>query len=419
MFSSIHRSYTGLLVNETGLNMVGNNLSNLNTVGYKRSQANFGQLMVNSSLGANGAGNPIQIGLGANLSQITSHFSQGSFLRTGEGTDLALQGNGFFVVNDGTSTSYTRAGNFTLNSSGNLVSATGHNVQGYTQTNADGTIDTTGATGDIFVDFEATSPARATNQVRFATNLSAASEEGDEFLSSINVFDSNGVEQALGLKFTRTANAGEWTYEFVPEEGAISTTSPTQGTGTLTFDANGQLAQVDGADVSAASNRNIEITGLPGGADNLSFSWEVFDTDTNTGYLTNLGERSNTGSVFQNGTNSGELQRVEFALNGIMLGFYDNGDNVALAQVALATFPNNQGLRQGPGGLYQQGPSSGAAILEPAGRTQVFTRTLETSNVDIAEEFVDLIVHQRGYQSNSKSISTADQVIQEILNLKR
>jgi len=419
MFSSIHRSYTGLLVNATGLSMVSNNLSNLNTVGYKRSQANFGQLMANSSLAASGNGNPVQIGLGAATSEVISSFNQGSFINTGEGTDLALQGNGFFVVNNGTDTSYTRAGNFTLNSNGFLVSASGHNVQGYTETNADGTINTTGTVGDIFVDFEAGSPPRATDQVRFVTNLNATAEVGEEFVSSLNVFDSNGEEHALNLKYTKTANEGEWSYEFLTEAGTVSTTSPTQGSGTMTFDANGQLSLVDGASLSAASNRTVGVSGVDGGAEDLAFTWEVFNSDTNSGFLTNLGQRSNTGSAYQNGTSSGNLQRVEFALNGTMFGFYDNGDNVALAQVALATFPNNQGLRQRADGLFQQGPTSGAANLEPAGRTQVFTRTLETSNVDIAEEFTDLIIHQRGYQSNAKSISTADQVIQEIVNLKR
>ncbi|MDJ0837143.1 MAG: flagellar hook-basal body complex protein [Acidobacteriota bacterium] len=418
MFSTFWTGYSGLQINATGLNVISNNLSNINTVGFKRGQANFEQLMTNMAQGATGTGAPIQFGLGARTSEIVNYFDQGNFINTGLSTNLALEGRGFFMLAQGTDTVYTRAGNFMLDEDGFLTSPSGANVQGYTELNPDGTINTNGAIGNVQVDPTIRSPAEATSLVRFVTNLSGAAEPGEEFISTINVFDSNGESHSLNLLFTKTDTPGEWDYQFVFENGTVSTTQPTQGNGTILFGENGTLAEIDGVPIAQATDRTVVLSDLPDGAADISFTFDMID-DTGAGYMTNLGPRSNTGGVFQNGSSSGELQRVEFDRTGTMFGFYNNGDTVPLARLATATFTNNQGLRQGSSGFFSQTSVSGEAQVAPAGRALVLSGVLETSNVDIADEFTSLIVHQRGYQSNSKSITTADQVLQEVINLKR
>lgn len=421
MISNFYRAYTGLEANSLALSVVGNNLSNINSVGFKRGEANFAQLITNRLDARSGNGNPIQFGLGVKNTEVVNYFEQGSFINTGIGTNLALEGRGFFAVNNGGNINYTRAGNFSLQSNGALMAANGGTVQGYTEMNADGTINTTGDISDIIIDFDTLSPAEPTETVRFVTNLSASAEEGTTFSSNMEVFDSNGIARPLELVYTKTANVGEWTYEFRFQDGTVSTTEPTQGSGVFTFGPDGLLSTVDGTPVTEYQNRQISIGGLPDGADDLTFTWDLIDftNQSSFGYMTNLGNRSNTGSVFQDGTGIGELQRVEFDNNGVMFGFFTNGDTVPLAHLAVATFDNNQGLKQSSSGFFIPTNASGAAELEAAGNTLILSGTLETSNVDIAEEFTSLIIHQRGYQSNSKTITTSDQMLQEVINLKR
>ena len=420
MIGTMYKAYTGLEANGVGLNVIGNNLANMNTVGFKRGQANFSQLMTNVLDGASGNGNPVQFGLGVNTAEVVNYFNQGSFLATGVETHLALEGRGFFAVNINGNTSYTRAGNFSLTGAGELVTPYGGNVQGYTELNPDGTINTDGAIGNIVIDFETLSPAEPTSVVRFVSNLSAAATEGEEFISSLEIYDSNGDPQVLEIVFNKTATPGEWTYRFQTEAGDLSTTVPNHSSGTIQFAANGTLAEIDGTPIDQYQNRDLTISNIPN-AEDLTFTWDLLDTDNpdNFGFLTNLGIRSNTGSVFQDGSSSGELQRIEFDRNGVMTGFFTNGDTIPLAHLALATFGNNQGLKQSNGSFFTATAASGVPTITPAGGALILSGVLEPSNVDIAEEFTGLIIHQRGFQSNSKSIQTADQVLQELVNLKR
>ncbi len=419
MIGNFYRAYTGLEVNNRGLEVIGNNLSNMNTVGFKRSQTNFEQLMSSFARGASGAGAPIQFGLGAQVSEVVPIFSQGAFLSTGLETHLALGGPGFFAVNNGGTTAYTRAGNFSFDENGALVATNGAIVQGYTQLAADGTIDTTGAVGDISIAQSRTSPAVATTTARFVTNLSAAATSGETFVSSMEIYDSNGVARPLNLIFTKTDTAGEWTYRIELEGNDLPATVELAN-GSIQFGTDGTLAAVDGTPVSEYENQQITISGLPNGAADQTFTWDLVDRSVQGfGFLTNLGETSNTGSSFQNGSGSGDLQRISFDRDGVMRGFYTNGDVLPLARLALASFPNNTGLRQLNAGFFSQTGASGEPQLGAAGQTTILAGTLETSNVDVADEFTALIVHQRGFQSNAKTVTTTDQMLQEVVNLKR
>lgn len=426
---SFYTGLSGLQTNATALNVVGNNLANINTSGFKRSQANFNQIMSNSIRGISGAGNPIQVGLGSATAEIVAKHEQGSIATTGIKTNLAIQGEGFFQVDIAGTNHYTRSGNFGFDEQGNFVSANGGVIQGFSGTNPDGTVDTSDGIQDIQVDFGQSSAPRATGLARFISNLSAEAATGDSYTTSIEVFDSKGVSHQLSLEFTKTANTGEWSYQFGFADGTVSTTAPTQGDGLITFGANGTLATLDGnpINVAGAANRTIGLTNLNTGASDMLVEWDLIqfdDTDPtlNTSLVTSFGNKNSTGTLFQDGYGSGVLQDLDFAQDGTMIGFFDNGLTLELARVALATFNNKQGLKQVDGGFFLPTAASGPASVDgegTGGRGSIISSSLESSNVDIAEEFTALIIHQRGYQSNSRTITTTDQLLQEALNLKR
>ncbi len=426
---SFYTGLSGLNANATALNVVGNNLANINTTGFKRSQANFSQIMSNTIRGISGAGNPVQVGLGTQTSEIVAKFEQGSIQTTGIKTELAIQGEGFFQVNiDGTDT-YTRSGQFGLDDEGRMVSASGGVVQGFNGTNPDGTVDLSGGIQDVQVDLGQASPPKATEAVRFITNLSAEAVTGDTYVNTMEVFDSKGVSHALGLTFTKNAAVGEWGYAFSFDDGTVSTVAPTQFDGTITFDGNGNLDLLDGLSIQdpAAANRQIGISAINTGAADMLFTWDLiqFPTDPaglRTSVVTNFGNNSSTGTLFQDGYGSGILQDIDFSQDGTMIGFFDNGLSLELARVAVATFNNKAGLKQIDGSFYLPTAASGPASVDgegTGGRGSILASALEASNVDIAEEFTSLILHQRGYQSNSRTITTVDQLLQEALNLKR
>jgi len=426
---SFYTGLSGLQSNATALNVIGNNLANINTSGFKRSQANFAQVIANTVRGISQAGNPVQVGLGSRTSEVVAKFEQGSIQSTGIKTHLAIQGNGFFQVNLGGSSAYTRSGNFGFDAEGNFIAANGANVQGFVGTTPDGTVDITGGLQNIQIDLGQSAAPRGTDLVRFITNLSAEAATGDVYNSTIEVFDSKGVAHQLGLTFTKQPATGTWRYEFSFADGTVSTTIPTQFDGTVTFDGNGNLASLDGLSIQdpAAANRTIGISNLNTGAADMVITWDLIQfaddpADPNTSVLTGYGNDNSTGTLFQNGFGSGILQDIDFDQEGTLIGFFDNGLTLELARVALATFNNEAGLRQIEGNYYLSTAASGPASIDgegTGGRGSILASSLEASNVDIAEEFTSLIIHQRGYQSNSRTITTIDQLLQEALNLKR
>lgn len=460
LLGSFYSGLSGLQANATALNVVGNNLANINTTGFKRSQTNFGQIMSNTVSGINGVGNPIQIGLGVRTTEIVAKFEQGSIQTTGIKTHLAIQGEGFYQVKRGGTSSYTRSGNFGFNEEGFLVAANGGRVQGFLGTNADGTVNTDGDLTDIKIDLGEASPPRATTLVRFISNLSAEAAAGETYSTSIEVFDSKGVAHQVGVTFTKDAADGVWQYQFNFDDAGATITGGNDTTGggylhfasdgtllghnntpatppdpnahdagTLNFNNGTSIVANTAANGSATPyvNPSITIAGVPGGADDLVLEFDLDDAPTEAGapngsFFTSFGSLFNTGTLFQDGFGSGVLQDIDFDQDGTMIGFYDNGQTLELARIALATFNNKLGLKQIDGGYYLSTAASGPASVDgegTGGRGSIISSSLESSNVDIAEEFTALIVHQRGYQSNSRTITTTDQLLQDALSLKR
>jgi len=415
MFGTFYTSYSGLLVNTEALNVTGNNLANVNTVGFKKSQVGFAQLMTNMSE-SSGNGNPRQFGLGAKVETISPNFMQGSLQSTGINSNVALQGDGFFQINQNGKTLYTRAGNFGFKPTGEttvaLSTPSGAIVQGYTEVDGNGNIVTTGGLNDIELDMAQDLPGKATGLVRYVANVNATAEPGEEVISELTVYDESGQEHKLNLTLTKNEGVDDWSYSFDLDNGAI----PNIASGTLTFDENGRLSQVDGnGDIA---DINLQISGLPNGVADMNVTWDLIDGNGSP-LITNYSARSINSTVYQDGHGVGKLENINITQNGVILGLYDNGQTAELARIGLGFFQNNQGLKQVQSGYFQETGASGAVSVDPSTGTLMLSGSIETSNVDIAEELTSLIIHQRGYQGNSKAITTTDQMIQEAINLKR
>lgn len=414
-FGSFFAGLSGLQANSTRLQVVGNNLANLNTVGFKAGRANFQDIFTGFT-GVNGAGNPQQIGRGTQIATIDSVFSQGSLQSTSLLTDISIQGRGFFVLANQTGgQSYTRDGNFSFDASGNLVSSTGRFVQGYTQQDANGVVATSGTLSNIRVPTGLTAPPRATTEFNATINLSAAHAE--PFTTSVTVVDSLGDRHDVTVTFTPTANAREWDFEVtVPGAevtGGTAGTPSIVGTGTISFDADGNLNPV--------ANPTVNIPGWTNGAAAQAIDWSLFDADGN-GLLTQFSEQSAISASNQDGYGVGTLQTLIIDQDGLISGIFTNGANLQIARLALANFNNENGLVRDGASTFLATTVAGSATVGAAntgGRGATVSNSLELSNVDITQEFTEMIISQRGYQANSRIITTTDEIIQEALSLKR
>jgi len=410
---SFSTSVSGLTAAEGALNTISNNLANLNTTGYKEMTANFGALFY-QFLGDSGSGDPIQVGDGATIDSISTDFNEGTTESTGVNTDMAIQGNGFFVVQNNGAQEYTRAGDFTINALGNLVDANGDNVMGYAATN--GIINPSATLAPLQIPSGISSPAQATTQVGFGLNLEASaynSASPESFSEPIVVYDSLGVSHTLTFSFTQTAT-NQWAYQItIPAADVGSTGNPVSvGTGTLQFDGNGNLK-------SPTSNVAVSITTLADGASGLNFTWQLFNSQ-GTSNITESGAASAASNISQNGFAGGTLTSFNVTSDGVIQGLFSNGQTVTLGQVALANFANLQGLNNVGDNNYAATISSGAATIGAAGAGGLGTiqdGALEQSNVDMASEFTNLIMAERDYQANAKAIMTADDVTQTAISL--
>lgn len=426
MLTSFYSGLTGLSAYAGALNIVGNNLANINTTGFKTSYVNFHD-MVTSTFGGistSGSGNPMQVGLGVLTGAIGGIFSQGSIQNTAETTNMAIEGNGFFIVGDTPeSPVYTRSGNFSFNREGYLVNPAGKYLLGYTQRDANGDIIASGALDRINLPASTLSDPRASTTFRTAMNLDPRTPTGNTFTSSVTVYDSLGAAHTLNIVFTKQAGAGAWQYQmYLPGAdvtgGTAGTPFPIAGaTGAVQFDANGVLT-APAADVA------VTTPTFTNGAAALALSWDVWDTTTATPspFLTGYSAPSAVSSTYSDGYSAGTLNSIIISKEGIIQGVFSNGQVSPLAQVALATFNNNNGLLRLGGNLYSETNASGTpAVGIPAtgGRGVITGSAVEASNVDIATEFTNMLVFQRGYQANSRIITTSDEVIQEALAIKR
>ncbi len=506
---------SGLNADSQDLSVIANNLANLNTVGYKDATTNFQDLFY-QQIGTNGAGDPVQVGVGTQISSISGNFTQGSISATGVPTDVAIQGNGFLVTNNNGVQEFTRAGNLSVTANGSLETADGGLVQGYEAINGvlnpsqslgavsipQGLISPPNPTSNVAVTLNldsatpiAPSPASqqsgtgiapatvlktgsvlaisdGTNTLSYTTvagdtlsNVIAAINANPNFTASLNgnslvvsavsgtpvtfttntltdaatslqkeafaasgnstvgtfsttvaINDALGGSHVLTYTFTKTA-ANTWNYSIsIPAADVGQTGNPVVlKTGTLAFNGNGQLT------TPAANVTGIGISGFADGASNLSFNWQILDPN-GSALISQVAATSAASSTLQNGYPSGTLSTYSIDNTGTIQGSFSNGQTVPIGQIALATFSNVQGLARNGSNEFLPTLSSGVAnigVADAAGRGSITGGSLEESNADIATEFSQLILAERGYEANAKAITTFDQVTQDAINLKQ
>lgn len=424
MAGAFSAGLSGLNANAEYLSVIANNLANINTVGFKSSSVTFQDLV---SQNASGTGpNPMQIGLGVVTGSITTVFSQGAIENTREGTNVAIQGNGLFVVRGSSGVAYTRAGAFSFNSEGKLITADGAFVQGYSATDPiTGAIVTTGTPTDIAVPTGVLRTPVATTAFSTLTNLNANAVAGDIFTTTVQVYDALGASHVATLNYTKGAAAGEWTYAMtVPGAEVVGGTPgvpfplPGAGAGTIVFDALGQLATVNGA---APADVVLTTPAWTNGAAASALTWNLVDAN-NRPSLTGFAMRSDTTSKSQNGSAAGMFSDLSISSDGSIMATFGAGQSVAVGQLAMATFNNLKGLVKLGSNQYGEGQASGlpnVGVAGSAGRGTLIGSALELSNVDIATEFTHMILAQRGYQANSKTITVSDEILLDTLGLKR
>jgi flagellar hook protein FlgE len=431
LISSLYTGATGLEANSTDLSVIGDNIANANTIGFKQSRAAFQDAMSQQMIGAGSALS--QMGLGVQLESIQKILTQGSLANTGIATDLGIDGNGFFVVSGAHNGSdgqfYTRAGQFTIDNSGTMVNLEGLHVQGYTADTA-GVLGTT--PGDLTFGNSAW-PAVATNSVGLKGNLSSTSpisavpfaatnpSQTSNTSSSVTVYDSLGAAHQVDVYFVKTA-AGAWDWHALTDGGGLTggvAGTPTEiATGAMTFDTTGKLAtQTTTANTFAPLNA---VNPQP-----LTFNFgDPTATPPGTGLLglSQFANGSGMTQTDQDGFAAGSLTHIAIDKDGTVNGTFTNGQARVLGQVATALVQAPDQMDRIGGNLFAVTAASGQATLGAAGsvgRGSIVAGALEQSNVDLANEFVRMIAAQRAYQANGKTIVTADALLQELMQIKR
>src|SRR5579884_410157 len=404
---------SGLTASSTALSAISNNIANLNTVGYKQTRAMFRDLFY-QTMGTSGSGDPIQVGAGSAIGSINSNFTPGSVEQSGVATDVAISGDGFFIVQKAGVLAYTRAGDFSRDDNGYLVTSEGQQVLGYPA--VAGAISTGQGLVPLDLGSGSVSAPNPTSFVQMRTNLDAGSKTTDPpFSTPVNIYDSLGAIHNLKFTFTKTA-ANAWNYSIsIPAADVGQTGNDVViKTGALTFDGAGNLL------TPAADVTGIAITGFADGANDLTFTWKIYDGSSAT--ISQVATGSNTSSTSQDGYEAGSLDTFAIQSDGMIQGTFSNGKTAIVGQIALANFPNLQGLMRIGKNDFQSSLASGAAVVGApgtGGRGTLAGGALELSNVDIAREFSQLIMAERGFQANARVVTTFDEITQETINLKR
>ncbi|GHV10956.1 flagellar hook protein FlgE [Spirochaetia bacterium] len=466
MMRSLFSGVAGLQNHQTRMDVVGNNIANINTTGFKRGRVNFQDILYQQLQGASrptaelGGVNPKEVGLGMSIASIDTLHVQGSLQTTGVGTDLAITGNGFFVLDDGGSMLYTRAGAFNVDEGGTLVNpANGMKVKGWQAREVMGEtfIDVSGQLEDIVIPVGGKDPAHETTLVNFACNLDKRIPEIPEganelqiaqatWRTAINIYDSFGEPHLLQVEFTRVPGENNsWNATVAVDGEAEIPTNASIGLGadapaaggpaqfTVNFSNGGTLLSAVDADGNVSGDNGqvlmnvaYDVQGATIGADGApvrqQFTLNLGTVGGFTNSITQYSEASSSKAVVQDGRTMGYLDSFKIDSQGVITGIYSNGSSRDLGQVAMASFPNQGGLEKAGDSTYRVSNNSGAANVGPsgvAGKGKIVAGALEMSNVDMAEQFVDMIVTQRGFQANSRTIQTADQLLQELLTLKR
>lgn len=389
MLRSLYSGISGLRAHQTMLDTTGNNIANVNTAGFKSSTTQFQDTLSQLTQGAttpqaaNGGGNPAQVGLGVQVAGVTTNFTQGSAQNTGRASDMMVSGDGFFVTRQGTQNVLTRAGAFDFDGNGRLVSPDGGIVQGWLA--VDGVLPTGGALQDISLARAGVAPGEGTTAATVGGNLPSDAAVGTSLVQDREVFAADGTSRTLTLTFTRTA-AG---WDVAGNDGAGS------GATSLAF-TDGRLA----------SGGNMTVGGI----------------QVNLGAVTSYADLKTVSVTGQNGRSAGVLESYTLGADGTLTGTFSNGTQRAIAQVVLGNVNNPAGLQKTGGSGYTVTANSGAIEFGApgtAGMGSLSGGMLEMSNVDLSQEFTNLIVAQRGFQANARIITTSDEVLQELANLKR
>jgi flagellar hook protein FlgE len=510
MMRSLYSAVSGLKGHQTRMDVIGNNIANINTTGFKYSRVNFSTMLsqtlssASSAQGNRGGTNSQQVGLGTAIASIDTIITDGSVQSTGNNTDLAISGNGYFVIKDGNQTYYTRDGAFLLDATGNLVTAGGLKVAGW-MADSNGTVNSNAEVEDILVPSGQTMAPKATSSIDITKNLSAEAGTGSltvemsvaltnatntpatssgTFTGGSYTVNSNGQTatitvtydslidymNAQGLTTTPSkggtaANTTDATTALGKDSilTATATTAPTSGsitkleepstasTSTIVYDAEGMEHKVY-INYKKIADNQWEMTVVPTGSDTINgtstgtvefnsdgsfksstlveFSLSPaggattpmtisldFDDSTFTQY-----SGDTTVKLDPDGYTAGTLSSVSFDSTGSIIGTFSNGLKQTLAQVALATFNNPGGLESAGSNLYTKSKNSGDAQISTAnsnGAGTITASALEMSNANLSEQFTDMIVTQRGYQSNSKIITVSDEMLETAINMKR
>ncbi len=413
MIRSMYAAVSGLRSHQTMMDVTGNNIANVNTTGFKKSAAIFQDILSQTINGAGaptaamGGTNANQIGLGVQVGGIAQNFLQGALQSTGRSLDLAIQGDGFFSVEQDGQQLFTRAGSFFVDADGSLVTVDGGFVQGWTA-DAAGQINPSGPYGRIRIPAGEQIAPITTSEINLGGNLPVSAAVGDTQVTGLFVYDSVGAPVQLELTFTK-ASADSWT---VTGTYGDTATPVALTDNTLVFGPNGELTSP--ADFSA----DIAAGAIPGLGD-VSITLGGANV---VGRITQLSAAGSVGAINQDGSTTGQLVSLSVGQDGVITGSYTNGQVKSIAQVAISVFANPEGLERVTGTMFRASVNSGLAQLGVAssgGRGIVAPGALEMSNVDLTEEFTNLIRTQRGFQANSRVITTSDEMLQEIVNLKR
>jgi flagellar hook protein FlgE len=412
MLRSLFTGLTGLRSSQLGMDVIGNNIANVNTVGYKSSRATFREMLLQTIRSASSGGdnvggvNAMQVGLGVSIGSIDRNLLQGTPMVTNRETDLCIEGNGWFILSDGSSDYYSRAGNFDVDYNGYLVSPfNGYRVQGMSAVN--GVIPQSGSIGDIQIPYDSVMAPVATTEVDLGGNLNFGLAVGDTCTTEIDIYDDRGGNTALTITFLKT-DTNMWDVSL-----DVATGTDPVGFSTLRFNPD---------------------TGLLSGTSEFTFSWTPLGATTPISLLLDFGEDGSVDGLTQfnketavtptrrNGYTSGTLQRYLVDEDGVFTGVFSNGEHQQIAQLYLANFNNPGGLYDLGSGLFIESPNSGPpgiAAANAGSNGKIVQGTLEMSNVDLAEEFTNMVITQRAYQANARVISTSEDLLTELLNLKR
>lgn len=434
---SFNTALSGLNAASMDLNVTGNNIANVGTTGYKSSRTEFADLYASSMLGTG----RLAVGSGVVTSAVSQQFTQGNISTTGNSLDLAISGNGYFMVSDGGSRLYTRAGAFSTDSSGNIVTSSGYKLQGY-GVNANGDI-VSGVITDLTVD-TANQPANATSSITSTLTLNSAAStptttpfDADDASSynwstSVNVYDSQGNSHTMTNYFVKDSS-NNWTmYSLVDGRSPSDPTSTDAMQTTLAFDSSGNLSSVGSSDFTVNANNTLTLSNwVPATITDSTtdpVTWGSNGASAATAGITlDLTKTTQTASSFavtsvsQDGYSTGQMSGLSIDEDGMMYATYTNGESKVIGQVVLANFANSQGLTPVGDTAWKQSLASGEPVVgTPTSGTlgSLTSGALEDSNVDLTAQLVNLIVAQRNYQANAKTVQTESTVADTIINIR-